>query len=134
MGSAVDAVSKATKQTTKAINVGYRQAFTPGMRQEINRAAMVAQPVGVGGTTVGANTADNGGDVMAGVQKVGVDAGLSAAPVDATTPKLPPPVIDPAEKRRRDLAGRAGTLLTASGSGGGTNLGATGGRSTLLGL
>lgn len=134
--SATNAITDAARDTRNEVQRSYRKAVSPGLREEINRTAAVVMPTAYAGNAVAVGAGENGGDLMAGVNEVAGDLGIGqTVPVaDPGMGATPAEVADPQQKRRRQLAGRAGTLLTGGGTGGGTNLGGTGGRSTLLGL
>lgn len=78
---------------------------------------------------------------MSGVAETAQQARVISRPDDPAAPVIPAEPdaalveADPAKRKRRLMEGRAGTILTGGGAGGGgTNLGGSGGRSTLLGL
>lgn len=135
VSSAANAVKDAAKDTAGAVRVGYRKAVSRGLREEINRGAAVVLPTAYAGNAVSVGAYEQGGDVMGGVNQVAGDLGLGQnVTVADPSAGAAPVVADPQQKRKRQLAGRAGTLLTGGVDGGGTNLGGAGGRSTLLGL
>lgn len=137
VSSATNAIKDAAKDTAGSIRVGYKKAINKGLREEINRAAAIAMPTAYSGNAVGVATYEQGGDLQAGVNQVAGDLGIGqtvTVPDPNAGATAAPVVADPMQKRKRQLAGRAGTLLTGGTDGGGTNLGGAGGRSTLLGL
>lgn len=145
VSSATNAIQDAFTDTRNNVQDAWR-TLPSGVREEVNRAAAVIMPTAYAGNAVGVATYEQGGDVMAGVNQVAGDLGIgqtvtvpgdnAAKPGDnaANATSKEPVVADPQQKRKRQLAGRAGTLLTGGGTGTGTNLGGAGGRSTLLGL
>lgn len=135
--SATNAVTDAARDVRNEAQRVYRKNVSQGLREEINRTAAVVLPTTYSGNAVAVGTAEQGGDVMAGVNQVADDLGLGetvTVPGPEGQAEQAPTVYDPQQKRRRQAAGRAGTLLTGGMDGGGTNLGGAGGRSTLLGL
>lgn len=144
MGSSVKSATKATtkaiRDTRDTVQKTVRKVTSSGLREEVSRATAVLMPTAYAGNALAVGTYENGGDLMAGANKVAGDLGLGGeAPVPVADPNASiadqaASVADPQQKRRRQLAGRAGTLLTGGTSGNGTTLGGTGGRSTLLGL
>jgi hypothetical protein len=134
VSSATNAIQDAFTDTRNNVQDAWR-TLPSGVREEVNRAAAVMMPVAYAGNAVGVETYENGGDVMAAAGKVAGDLGIVAPPVTVPGDNAANAVVaDPQQKRKRQLAGRAGTLLTGGGTGQGTNLGGAGGRSTLLGL
>jgi len=137
VSSATNAIKDAAKDTASAVRTGYRKTVNKGLREEVNRAAAVAMPTAYAGNAVGVATYESGGDLQEGLNQAAGDIGIgqTVTVADPNAATLAPTVADPQQKRRRQIAGRAGTLLTGGGTdGGGTNLGGAGGRSTLLGL
>jgi len=139
VSSATNAIKDAAKDTAGAVRKTYRGAINKGLREEINRGAAGVMPTAYAGNAVGIATYEFGGDIQAGINQAAGDLGIGqtvAVPdPNAGLSATAPAVADPQQKRRRQIAGRAGTLLTGGGTdGGGTNLGGAGGRSTLLGL
>lgn len=134
--SATNAITDAARDTRNEVQRVYRKTVSNGLREEINRTAAVVMPTAYAGNALAVGAGENGGDLMAGVNEVAGDLGIGQT-VPVADPNAgmtaAPEVADPQQKRRRQLAGRAGTLLTGA-SGNGTSLGGTGGRSTLLGL
>lgn len=137
MGSTVkkatSAVTEAAKKTynvsdaiiTGAGKVGKAVANDPG-----TLAAIMVNPTMAGSTVGGTKAAtETTKQVMTANANVPSDGGIPSIDPAATDP-LDPETL----KKKQLLAGRAGTLLTGGGTGTGTNLGASGGRSTLLGL
>jgi len=137
VSSATNAIKDAVKDTAGAVRKTYRGAVNKGLREEINRGAAVVMPTAYVGNAVGVATYEQGGDLQAGVNEVAGDLGIGQTVTvpDANAGATAAPVVaDPQQKRKRQLAGRAGTLLTGGMDSGGTNLGGASGRSTLLGL
>ena len=117
-----------------------------GPREEIMRVAAIVQPAAYLGTAGAASAYDSRGGATSAAEDMARDLGVDLAPVQVQDPNAgsgsaEPAVAYPQQKRKRQLASRAGTLLTGDWTGTGTNLGSTGtnlggagGRSTLLGL
>jgi len=138
VSSATNAIKEGAKDAASSVRVGYKKVVNKGLREEINRGLAVAMPTAYAGNAVGVATYESGGDLQEGLNQAAGDIGLGQTvmvPDPNAGASAAPTVADPQQKRRRQIAGRAGTLLTGGGTdGGGTNLGGAGGRSTLLGL
>jgi len=137
-----DAVSSATNATVGAVKRTYNVADSlvtgagrvgRAVYKDPNLlAGVLVNPLMVG-SSIAATTA-----TTSAVEQV-MAANEDPPPEPPSPGAQPQPILDPQQKRRRQIAGRAGTFLTGpSGIGSspstGTNLGGAGGRSTLLGL
>jgi hypothetical protein len=117
-------------KTSDAIVTGAGRVGKAVANDPSTLAAVMVNPTMAGSTVGGTKAAtETTKQVMAANTDMPSDGGIPSIDPAATDP------LDPATlKKKQLLAGRAGTLLTGGGTGTGTNLGASGGRSTLLGL
>lgn len=128
--SAVTNAAKKTYNVSDAIITGAGKVGKAVVNDPNTLAAVMVNPT-MAGSTVGGTKAANETtkNVMAANADIPSDGGIPAVDPAATDP------LDPATlKKKQLLAGRAGTILTGDAAGTGTNLGAAGARSTLLGL
>lgn len=144
ISSATNAISDAARDVSGAARDTYRQTVGDNIRREVGGVTRAVNRVG---RRIGERPLENALSLATlGVPAVLREGGSMAAdalgmgeepiPTPATSLVDGAPVVaDPQQKRKRQLAGRAGTLLTGGGAGGGgSTLGGAGGRSTLLGM